>query len=224
MSALSEAVPLALSAAFYPPAILVLILLLASEHPRRLVFAYFAGAALIVFSVGHRLPQRSRGHRRHAAGLHVGERRASRSRSASCSWRSAPGRGRGATARPPSPTPIRRRARIAQWSERATASARWAFALGIVMYLPSPMYLAAIKAIADSGDPTASQITAVLICGVCVMLFVEIPVIALLLRPDGLQRRLETMRDWLSANGWRLLAILALAAGVYALVKGIAAL
>lgn len=43
MSALPEAVPLALAAAFAPAAILVLILLLAAEHPRRLVFAYLAG-------------------------------------------------------------------------------------------------------------------------------------------------------------------------------------
>src|SRR3954466_10610991 len=52
MDALSEALPLALSASIYPPALLVLILLLTGEHPRRLVFAYFAGAALIVVSAG----------------------------------------------------------------------------------------------------------------------------------------------------------------------------
>ena len=55
------------------------------------------------------------------------------------------------------------------------------------------------------------------------MLFVEIPAIALLLRPDGLQRRLESARDWMSRNGWRLLAVLAAVAGVYVLVKGIKA-
>ena len=52
MSALSEAVPLALAAAFYPPAILVVILLLTGEHPRRLVLGYLAGAVLIVGTVG----------------------------------------------------------------------------------------------------------------------------------------------------------------------------
>ena len=52
MDALSEALPLALSAAIYPPALLVLLLLMTGEHPRRLVLAYFAGAALMVVGAG----------------------------------------------------------------------------------------------------------------------------------------------------------------------------
>ena len=52
MDALSEALPLALAAAIYPPALLVLLLLLTGEHPRRLVLAYFAGAALMVVGAG----------------------------------------------------------------------------------------------------------------------------------------------------------------------------
>lgn len=222
MSALSEAVPLALSAAFYPPAIIVLILLLASEHPRRLVFSYFAGAALIVFGVGvvflsvlsgTGATQQDSSSTSAAVDIALGVLLLLLS-----AWAWA------RRNRPPAePKPDAEPGRVAQWSARATASAKWAFALGIVMYLPSPMYLAAIKAIADSGDATPSKITAVLICGVCVMLFVEIPAIALLLRPDGLQRRLETARDWMSRNGWRLLAIIAGVAGVYVLLKGLRA-
>jgi hypothetical protein len=222
MSALSEAVPLALSAAFYPPAIIVLIVLLASEHPRRLVYAYLAGAALIVFGVGvvflgvlagTSTTQQDSTSRSAGVDIAIGVLLLALS-----AWAWA------RRDRPPAePDPNADAGRVAQWSAKATASAKWAFVLGIVMYLPSPMYLAAIKAIADSGDPTSSQITAVLICGVCVMLFVEIPAIALLLRPDGLQRRLEAARDWMSRNGWRLLAALAGVAGVYVLIKGISA-
>ena len=36
MSALPQALPLAISASFYPPALLVLLLLLTGKHPRRL--------------------------------------------------------------------------------------------------------------------------------------------------------------------------------------------
>lgn len=223
MSALSEAVPLALSAAFYPPAILVLILLLASEHPRRLVFSYFAGAALIVVSVGvvvvtflDGAGATTQDSSSVSAGIQIALGLLLLALSA---WAWA------RRDRPPAePDPDTEAGRIAQWSARATASARWAFALGIVMYLPSPMYLAALKAIADSGDSSASKLTAVLICAACVMLFVEIPALALLLRPDGLQRRLEAMRDWIAVNGWRLLAVLAGIAGVYAVIKGVAAL
>ena len=52
MSGLSQAVPLALAAAIYPPAILVCALLLTGDRPRLLVSAYLAGAALVVVAVG----------------------------------------------------------------------------------------------------------------------------------------------------------------------------
>lgn len=52
---------------------------------------------------------------------------------------------------------------------------KWAFAAGILVYLVSPSYVAAIKAIADSGDSTLSRLLAVLICAICLLLFVEIP-------------------------------------------------
>jgi hypothetical protein len=52
MSALPQARPLAISASFYPPALLVLLLLLTGKHPRRLVLSYFVGAALVTISAG----------------------------------------------------------------------------------------------------------------------------------------------------------------------------
>jgi hypothetical protein len=52
MSALPQALPLALSAAVYPPALLVLLLLLTGRQPRRLVLAYFAGAAILTIGAG----------------------------------------------------------------------------------------------------------------------------------------------------------------------------
>src|SRR5262249_20644556 len=52
VTALSEALPLALAAAVYPPALLVLLLLTGGPRPRPLVGAYFIGAALVTFGVG----------------------------------------------------------------------------------------------------------------------------------------------------------------------------
>jgi hypothetical protein len=52
MSALPQALPLALSAAVYPPALLVLLLLLNGQHPRQLVLAYYGGAAILTISAG----------------------------------------------------------------------------------------------------------------------------------------------------------------------------
>ena len=223
MSALPEALPLALAAAFAPAAILVLILLLAAEHPRRLVFAYLAGAAVTVGTIG-------------VGGLFLltasgATQQDSRSASASVdlvlgialvalavwAWRRRQ--------RPPNDRDEEaREGRMATISHRATASVKWAFALGLLMYLGSPLYVAAIKAVADSGDSTASQLLAVLICALCVLLFVEVPALVLLVRPDGLKATLERFTGWLSANSWALVAVLAGAAGAWLLGTAITAL
>src|SRR5262249_17943730 len=52
VTALSEALPLALAAAIYPPALLAPLLVTGGPRPRPLVGAYFAGAALVTFGVG----------------------------------------------------------------------------------------------------------------------------------------------------------------------------
>jgi Sap, sulfolipid-1-addressing protein len=113
------------------------------------------------------------------------------------------------------------RGRIADWSQRATTSQKWAFVLGLAMFLPSPLYLLALKEIADSGDSSSSNVVAVLICAVGVMLFVEIPLVAMFFRPGGVAAGIERFHGWLRRNGWSLVAGLALIAGLYAIVQGI---
>lgn len=215
VSALPQAIPLSLAAAFSPAALLVLIVLLAADHPRRLVFSYLAGAATFVAVVG-------------IGGLLLlsisgATEQDSRSTSASVdlvlgvalltlaawAWRRRhhppkEGNGRGG---------------ISSITHRATTSMKWAFAAGILVYVASPSYIGAIKAIADSGDSTAGQLLAVLICGVCMLLFVEVPALFLLLRPDGVKATLERFTGWLSTNSWNLVAILAAAAGAWLLVS-----
>ncbi len=221
MSALSQAVPLALAAAFYPPAIIVVILLLTGEHPRRLVLFYLAGAALIVVSVGvvflfvlTGTGANQQENTTASAGVDVALGVALLALAA-WAWHR---RGRP----PAEPKEESQDSRLVQISQRATTSTRWAFVLGILMYLPSPFYLAAIKAVADSGDSDGSKLLAVLICAICVMLFVEVPAIALLLRPDGVQASLERFQAWLGRNAWALLAVLAAVAGALLLISGIA--
>jgi hypothetical protein len=116
------------------------------------------------------------------------------------------------------------RGRIAELSRRATTSQRWAFVLGLVMFLPSPLYLLAVKEIADSGDSSSSNVAAVLICAVAVMLFVEIPLVAMFFRPGGVAAEIERFHGWLRRNGWSFAAGLALIAGVSAIAQGIDAL
>ena len=78
--------------------------------------------------------------------------------------------------------------RIAEWSRRAATSQKWAFVLGLVMFLPSPLYLLAVKVIGNSGDSSSSNVLAVLISAIGVMLFVEMRLVAIFIRPGGWSR------------------------------------
>jgi Sap, sulfolipid-1-addressing protein len=219
VTALPEALPFALAAAVYPPALLVLLLLTGGPRPRPLVGAYFAGAALVTAGaglVGLAVADGARltvQHSRHASAITYIALGLLLLPVAAWAWR----RGR---------RPARERApgRIAEWSRRAASSRQWAFVLGLLMYLPSPLYLLAIKAIADSGDSSASNVLAVFVCAICVLLFVEVPLVALYLRPAAVAGGLRRVHDWLVRNSWNLAAGLALVGAVYALVKGVAAL
>ena len=221
MSALPEALPLALAAALYPPALLVLLLLVGGERPRSLVVSYFAGAAFVTVTVallGIVLLEQvgvDRGHSRIGsawtdivlglllllAGVLLWRRR---------------------DRQPASPSPRTSGGRFARWSARATTRRGSAIALGIAMYLPSPLYLLALKTIADSDDATAGKVTAALICAVCVLLFVEVPLVGLLVRPEATSARLRSAHGWLVSHSWTLAALLALAAGTAAIVRGVA--
>jgi uncharacterized protein (TIGR03382 family) len=225
MSALPQALPLALSAAVYPPALLVLLLLLTGEHPRRLVLAYFAGAALMVVSAGLIA----------LAVLNSSGATKQSSQSASGDVQIVVGvlllvlggwlwRRRSRQPDKPVSEEQGKPGRIAEWSQRATTSQKWSFALGLAMFLPSPLYLLAVQQIADSGSSASSDVLAVLICAMGVLIFVEITVLALFVRPGSVASGLERTQAWLSHNGWTLGAILAFAGGVYAVVLGIEAL
>ena len=141
-------------------------------------------------------------------------------------WRSAHGCGAAARAEPDKPAgdEEHQQGRIAQWSQRATTSQKWSFVLGIAMFLPSPLYLLAVQEIANSGSSTSSNVVAVLICAMAVLIFVEVTVLALVIRPGSVAAGLEATQAWLARNGWTLGAIVAFAAAAYAFVEGINAL
>jgi Sap, sulfolipid-1-addressing protein len=221
LSALYEAAPLALASAFAPAAILILILLLSSENPRRLVFAYLAGAAFFVVTIGvfallilSVTGATEQDNRTASAGVDLGLGIFLLAL-AVWAWRRHQ--------RPPRQKEGQEGG-MAGITQRATSSMKWSFAAGLLVYLASPLYFAAIKAISDSGDSTLSQLLALLICAFCVLLFVEIPAFVLLVRPDGLKATLERMSGWLSTNSWLLVAVLAGVVGVWLSATAISAL
>lgn len=226
MSALPTALPLALSAALYPPALLTLVLLLSARRPRGLVLAYLAGATLMTVGVGtvgvlilHSTSSSSSNQASSTAtgwaDIVIGIALLALSRWA---WK------RHARTPKPARSEGSSQGRIAVWSRRATTSQKWAFGLGLLMFLPSPMYLLAVSDIGAASDGLGSKFGAMLICAVAVMLFVELPAIGMFVRPDTVTMRINGFHAWLVRNGWTLAAGVALVAGVYAIVEGISAL
>lgn len=220
MSALPRALPLALAAAVYPPALVVLLLFASQRAARRLVLAYFLGAALLTIGAGLIALEVLAG----AGATTPQSRSASGGASvfvgvlllilAAWAWRRR-------ASSPDATERVGRGGGLADWTQRALTSLRWAFALGLAMFLPSPLYLLAVKEISDSPDSTASQLLAVIICAIGVLLFVEFSLLALYLRPAAMESGLTRVQRWLSRNGWTLVAVLALIAAIYAMVKGL---
>lgn len=94
--------------------------------------------------------------------------------------------------------------------------------LGITLYVvPSPIYIAAVKAIGDAKLSTSSELLALLATVGVMLWMVEVPMLMLLAVPDRAASMLESINQWFGRHG-RLLAILASAgAGIYLIVNGL---
>lgn len=94
-------------------------------------------------------------------------------------------------------------------------------ALGLYAGSPSPFYLASLHTLAK-GRPSAGAIALdVLILGVLVLLFAEIPILMYLRYPQTTGARLQAANRWLAAHARIIVIILAIGAGVYFVVDGI---
>jgi hypothetical protein len=106
--------------------------------------------------------------------------------------------------------------------ERYLQSRRLAFVLGIVLYvLPSPIYIGAVKAIADDSHSVTSELLWLVVTVAVMLWMVELPMLMLLLVPDRAADTLERVNLWFSRNGRSLAILAAVAVGVYLIVKGL---
>ncbi len=109
--------------------------------------------------------------------------------------------------------------------ERYLSSRRLAFVLGLTLYaLPSPIYIAAVKTVADASLSTTGELAALAVTVAVMLWLIELPMLMLLVVPERAASVLERLNLWFTRNG-RVLAIVAsLAAGVYLLVRGLSGL
>lgn len=109
--------------------------------------------------------------------------------------------------------------------ERRLQSRRLAFVLGLTLYaLPSPIYVGAVKTIADAQLSTGSQL-AVLAVALAVMLWmIEVPMLLLVIVPERAGRTLEQINAWFIRNGRRLAMLACVGAGLYLIANGVVGL
>ena len=212
----SQALALAFAASIYPPAVAAVIALGRGSQVRSRVFAFVLAAAVVTYATGtvmlfvlDELGASGSDHYTPSAaldlalgvlliGLAVYLRRRQPSK-----------------AKPSGTSKI----------ERYLQSRRLAFVLGLTLYvLPSPIYVAAVKTIADAKLSTSSKLGALAVTVTVMLWLIEVPMLMLFIVPARASSALERINLWFSRRG-RLLAVIAcVVAGAYLAVKGLAGL
>lgn len=210
-----QALPFAFAAAFFPFGLIVFTLLVSVEPFKARAVSFLIGAMLMTFACGvlgvtvaHDLDLAGVRGSHQVSGVVdiaiglvlIGAVFAMRRRAG------------GTAGKPSEPKP---------WIRSLTRSPLLAFVLGAVLYAPSPLYIAALKIVADSGLSTAADLAWVAILTVIVTSLIEIPVVLMLRAPERGRARLVRLNQWLSRNGRVLLMWAVLLAGVYFVVRGV---
>jgi Sap, sulfolipid-1-addressing protein len=215
-----QALALAFTASIYPPAVAAVIALGKGAQLRSRVFAFVLAAAVTTYATGCLML------------LLLEELGATSSQSHSASAGIDLALGvllillaiRLRTKRPDPPAASGKPSANSK-IERYLTSRKLAFVLGVTLYiLPSPIYIGAVKAIADAKLSTSSELLDLAVTVAVMLWLIEVPMLMLIIVPGRSERALEEINLWFGRNG-RLVAVLAsAAAGAYLIVKALIAL
>jgi hypothetical protein len=210
----------ALLAAISPAAILVCATYLGSASPRRTTLWFLAGAIVMTAVIGVVALAALR-----AGGLSLPTRRTPR-------YGVRLGLGVVALAsgvfmarrrpRPPAPDKPKTPGLVARLTAQPGPGS--AFAAGILVFLPSASFLAAIQVIATARASLMASAAALATVVIISVTFVWLPFAFHLVRPEATARRLKAVNGWLRAHGHALVAGALLAAGVLLISDGITGL
>jgi hypothetical protein len=109
------------------------------------------------------------------------------------------------------------------WTKRILArDSLWlAFALGIVLDLPSVWYLAALKDIAEANHGVGVEFAAILTFNLIMFALIEIPLVYYLLAPERAAAIVERGSAWAHRNARQIGAWVAGVIGAYLVISGI---
>ena len=221
-----EAAGLALVAAFYPPALLIAGLYLASTRPGRITVVYVIGGFVIVTIVGTAalLAIRDSGlslptHQQTRYGLRLALGVIAIV-AAVLLYRRKPKKPDPAKAKKP------KKPKKPSLIDRLSAEPgpTKAFLAGVVMFGPSLTFLAAVQVVATSKASVAATIGAMAMIIVLTLSFAWLPLVAYLIAPDLTVRKLRAGEAWLRRHGKAVLVGAVGLIGVLLVIQGIAGL
>lgn len=107
-------------------------------------------------------------------------------------------------------------------TERYLASRRLVMLLAVILYVvPSPIYIGALKEIADTNASAATQLGYLVVTLLVMLWIIELPMLLLIAFPDRGVDALERVNAWFARHGRALGALAAAVAGGYLIVVGV---
>ncbi|QRP50431.1 GAP family protein [Amycolatopsis sp. FDAARGOS 1241] len=206
---LSEAVPAALGAAIYPPALLFIAFLLVNPHPRKRALIFLAGAAFITLGFGflsvfllQSSGAESTKHRTVPAWIDLTIGIVLVAFAVVVHFR--PPRG---------PKAAKKRREIGVIG---------LLGIGLLMYTPTALYLASLHAVAKMHSSLVVTVLSIILVAVIYMLLIEIPIIAHAIWPEPTIRWVTVVNTWLAKHGRTIIVVVAAGFGGYLIASGIA--
>lgn len=112
------------------------------------------------------------------------------------------------------------------WAQRVLREPRFGLAvlLGAVAGTPGAAYITALHQLVTGKSSTAAQAAAVVVFVLIEFSLVIIPFVFLVVKPEATKTQLERAQDWLISHARQLMAAVALFAGGYMAISGLARL
>lgn len=210
-----EALSLALAGSIYPPAVAAVIALGRGDQVRSRVVLFVAGAFVTVYVVGVLLllvfggvDTTPRHHPTPSGGVYVAVGVIA---ILVAVWMSRHRR-----------RPEAKKKNGSSRTSRYLQSRRLVLVLAFILYvIPSPIYLGAVKSIADTEASTTTQLVYLAILVLVMLWLVEVPMVMLLVAPGPSVAALERTNQWFARHGRMLVMVALCGSGVYLIAHGI---
>ena len=112
------------------------------------------------------------------------------------------------------------------WAQRALREPRTGLVvlIGAIVGTPGASYITALHQLITGKSSTAAQAVAVVVFVIIEFFLVIIPFAFLQFRPEATKTRLRHFQDWLMSHALQLIAVIAILAGAYMAITGLARL